>query len=161
MNTTPQNIRIYWPLVLVFIFITAGTLYLGWRQGDSGGWMMDFMGLFFVVFTFFKLLDLPAFARAYKGYDILTKLLPAWGYIYPFVELGFGILLLHRIELFWTNVAIIVVMSISIVGVIQSVLNKREIQCACLGTGFNLPMSQVTIIEDGVMILMALWVVAG
>lgn len=46
-------------------------------------------------------------------------------------------------------------MGISIIGVIQSVLQKRKIKCVCLGTGFNLPMSTVTIIEDGLMIAMA------
>jgi len=46
-------------------------------------------------------------------------------------------------------------MSLSIIGVLQSVLNKRRIQCACLGATFNLPMSTVTIIEDGLMIAMS------
>lgn len=46
------------------------------------------------------------------------------------------------------------VMSVSIVGVLQSVLNKKRIQCACLGAVFNLPMSTVTIIEDALMIVM-------
>jgi hypothetical protein len=35
-------------------------------------------------------------------------------------------------------------------------LNKRKIRCACLGAVFNLPMSTITIIEDGLMILMSL-----
>jgi hypothetical protein len=46
-------------------------------------------------------------------------------------------------------------MTISIIGVLQSVLNKKKIQCACLGAIFNLPMSTVTIIEDGLMIAMS------
>jgi hypothetical protein len=46
-------------------------------------------------------------------------------------------------------------MSISIIGVLQSVLNKKKIQCACLGAVFNLPMSTVTIIEDALMIAMS------
>ena len=46
-------------------------------------------------------------------------------------------------------------MAISIIGVLQSVLNKRAIKCACLGAVFNLPMSTVTIIEDGLMIAMS------
>jgi hypothetical protein len=46
-------------------------------------------------------------------------------------------------------------MSISIIGVLQSVLNKKKIQCACLGAIFNLPMSTVTIIEDALMIGMS------
>jgi hypothetical protein len=46
-------------------------------------------------------------------------------------------------------------MSVSLVGVVQSVLNKQKIRCACLGTVFNLPMSTVTIIEDSLMIAMS------
>ena len=46
-------------------------------------------------------------------------------------------------------------MSISIVGVLQTVLDKKTIKCACLGDVFNLPMSTVTIIEDGLMIAMS------
>ncbi|OYW82093.1 MAG: heavy metal transporter, partial [Sphingobacteriia bacterium 32-37-4] len=34
-------------------------------------------------------------------------------------------------------------------------LNKKKIQCACLGDVFNLPMSTVTIIEDALMIGMS------
>ena len=44
---------------------------------------------------------------------------------------------------------IVTLMAISIIGVLQSVSNKHEIQCACLGAIFDLPMSTVTIIEDG------------
>jgi len=164
-----KSIKAYWPLILVLTFIVFGTFHLGWVRGDFNFWltefstsfsvnslMLDFMGLFFMAFAFFKLLDVKAFADAYLSYDIPTKIWPTWGYIYPFVELAFGILLLHRIELFWTNIAIAIVLGLSIIGVIQSVMQKRQIKCACLGTGFNLPMSQVTIIEDGLMILMAL-----
>jgi hypothetical protein len=46
-------------------------------------------------------------------------------------------------------------MSVSIIGVLESVLNKKKIQCACLGAVFNLPMSTVTIIEDALMITMS------
>ena len=51
-----------------------------------------------------------------------------------------------------TNTAAFVIMSVSIIGVLRSVLKKRAIRCACLGTVFNLPMSTITIIEDGLMI---------
>ena len=48
-------------------------------------------------------------------------------------------------------------MFVSLIGVIKSVVQKSEIECACLGTVFNLPMSYVTIIEDGIMLVMALF----
>jgi len=46
-------------------------------------------------------------------------------------------------------------MSVSIIGVLETIFNQRRIQCACLGTVFTLPMSVVTVIEDGLMILMS------
>ena len=46
-------------------------------------------------------------------------------------------------------------MGLSAVGVVKALVAKRKIQCACLGTVFNLPMSRVTLIEDGLMIAMA------
>ena len=152
-----SGIKAYWPLILVLIFVLGLTLHLGWVRGefDSKNLMLDFMGFFFLMFAFFKLLDVKAFADAYRGYDIPTQLWPTWGYLYPFLELGFAVFYLHRIELFWTNLAVLIVLSISIIGVVRSVMNKQKIKCACLGAGFNLPMSQVTIIEDGAMILMA------
>ena len=163
-----KSLKTYWPLILVLLFIIGGTLHFGWLRGeydlfmtefyssfDPRNWMLDFMGLFFVAFSFFKLLDIPGFAHAYRSYDIPTKFWPTWGYLYPFVELTLGMLYLHRIAVFETNIAVIVILGVSIIGVIQSVMQKRKIKCACLGTGFNLPMSQVTIIEDAAMILMA------
>lgn len=55
----------------------------------------------------------------------------------------------------FTNTVTFVVMTVSIIGVLQSVLNKRKIKCACLGDVFNLPMSTITIIEDALMIGMS------
>jgi hypothetical protein len=46
---------------------------------------------------------------------------------------------------------------IGAVGVIQSVMRRETIQCACLGNVFNLPMSKVTIIENLGMAAMAAW----
>ncbi|MDB5282610.1 MAG: heavy metal transporter, partial [Bacteroidota bacterium] len=56
---------------------------------------------------------------------------------------------------FFTTLFTLIVMGVSIAGFLHSVLNKKKIPCACLGTVFNLPMSTVTIIEDGLMIVMS------
>jgi len=48
-------------------------------------------------------------------------------------------------------------MGFSSLGVIQSVLDKKKIRCACLGAFFKLPMSTVTIIEDLLMVAMAVF----
>jgi hypothetical protein len=117
--------------------------------------MRYFMAGFFLVFSFFKLLDVAAFADAYAGYDLLARRWRPWGFIYPFVELALGVAYLAHFQPVLTNAVTLVVMGFSAIGVISAVLDKRSIRCACLGTVFQLPMSTVTIIEDVGMVLMA------
>jgi len=148
----------YKPILLIFSYITIVTLIiqLGNHHFNFTQWMQHFMAGFFLVFSFFKFLNLKGFAESYVMYDVLAKRIPAWAYAYAFVELGLGIANLVNFNPFITNLTTVLVMTISIVGVLQSVLNKKKIQCACLGAVFNLPMSTVTIIEDGLMIIMSL-----
>jgi hypothetical protein len=77
------------------------------------------MAGFFLVFSFFKLLDLKGFAESYSSYDISAKRWMALGYIYAFIELALSLAYLLRFDSIITNVVILVVMSISIVGVLQ------------------------------------------
>jgi copper chaperone CopZ len=157
VEETKTWFQTYKPVLLVFAFITGITVLV---QAKHGGfnflhWMDDFMGGFFIVFSFFKLLDLKSFAENYVSYDIISKKWFGWGYVYPFVELALGVAYLADFNPVVTNITTLVVMGVSIIGVLQSVLNKRKIRCACLGAVFNLPMSTITVIEDGLMILMS------
>lgn len=148
----------YKPILLIFAFITGISITTARMQGEIH-WMQcmnNFMAGFFLTFSFFKLLDVKAFAESYAMYDIVAKQIKAYGFIYPFIELALGIAFLTGFNPFFTNIATLIVMSISIIGVLRSVLNKQKIQCACLGAVFNLPMSTVTIIEDALMIVMSL-----
>ena len=92
---------------------------------------------------------------SYGMYDIIAAKWKGWGYVYPFVELGLGILYLINVAPFLTNALTIIILGVSSIGVIKSVLNKQKIKCACLGDVFNLPMSTVTIVEDLAMVAMA------
>ncbi|HET8962607.1 MAG TPA: cation transporter [Chitinophagales bacterium] len=148
----------YRPILLVFAYITGITLviqsvsgFFNWMQ-----WMNQFMAGFFLVFSFFKLLNLSGFAESYAMYDIVAKRIKGYAYLYAFIELGLGIAYLTNLNPFVTNLITTIVMSVSIVGVLQSVMNKQKIKCACLGDVFNLPMSTITIIEDALMIGMSL-----
>lgn len=147
----------YRPILLVFGYITGITILV---QGVNGSfnwmqWMNHFMAGLFLVFSFFKLLNLKGFAESYAMYDIVAKKMKGYGYLYAFIELGLGVAYLINFKPVVTNSITVIVMSVSIVGVLQSVLNKQRIKCACLGDVFNLPMSTITIIEDALMITMS------
>lgn len=151
-------IETYKPLLIVAAYIIGITLLIEYTRGTFNweSWMQNFMAAFFLVFSFFKLLDIKGFAESYFSYDIIAKRWMGWGYVYAFIELALGLAFLTKFNPLITDVVTFVVMSLSIIGVLQSVLNKRKIKCACLGAVFNLPMSTVTIIEDALMIAMSL-----
>ena len=147
----------YKPVLLIFAYISGITLLVEYSTGGFSwmSWMNHFMAGFFLVFSFFKLINLKGFAESYSMYDVVAKNWNAWGYIYAFTELALGIAFLTGFNPIITNLVTLAVMSISLIGVLQSVLNKRKIKCACLGAVFNLPMSTITIIEDALMIIMS------
>ena len=147
----------YKPVLLIFFYITlvSGLVQLQNHHIDYMQWMRHFMAGFFIVFSFFKMLNLKGFSESYVMYDVIARKFPVWSYLYAFTELGLGISFLINFNPILINSITLVVMSVSIIGVLQSVLNKKSIQCACLGAVFNLPMSTITIIEDALMILMS------
>jgi copper chaperone CopZ len=150
-------VEIYMPILLIFGYITAATLVIEYMNGSFiwMRWMNHFMAGFFLVFSFFKLLNLRSFAESYRTYDVVARKWGAWGYVYAFTELALGMAFLSGFNPVVTNAVTFVIMTVSIIGVIQSVFNKRKIKCACLGAIFNLPMSTITIIEDALMIGMS------
>ena len=147
----------YRPLLLIVSFILGSSLLVQLPSGgiSSSETMRYFMAGFFLVFSFFKLLDVRSFADAYATYDLLAGRTRLWGLIYPFIELALGIAYLVNIFPFVVNSVTLIVMTFSAIGVLRAVLSKQIIRCACLGTVFQLPMSTVTIIEDMGMAVMA------
>lgn len=154
---TKSWIETYKPILVIFGYIIGITLLVEYINDGFIGmrWMNHFMAGFFLVFSFFKLLNLKGFAESYSMYDIVAKKWNGWGYVYAFTELALGIAFLTGFNPILTNSITFVVMVVSIIGVLQSVFNKRKIKCACLGDVFNLPMSTITIIEDALMIGMS------
>jgi len=159
-QTTPpkQNkLKVYFPLLLILAYLLLGVGLAVARSNrlDAHFAMNVFMGGFFVVFSFFKLLNLKGFHDAYQTYDIISRRWPFYGYIYPFLELTLGVLYLCEAFPLMTNLTTLLLMSVSTVGVVQTLRAKRQIQCACLGTVFDLPMSTVTVVENVTMAVMA------
>ena len=117
--------------------------------------MNHLMAGFFIGLSFFKFLDLKSFATAFANYDPIAKKWKPYGAIYPFVELTLGFLFIADKFLNFANVMTIVVLTATTIGVYNKIKSKSNFQCACLGAGFNLPLSNVTIFENLAMVAMA------
>jgi copper chaperone CopZ len=158
-NAKPSFLSTYKPLLLVFAYILLVCFAIEMANSSFNlhRFMPNFMAGFFWVFSFFKLLDLAGFASSYAMYDVIAKRFPIYGFIYPFIEAGLAAAYILAPSHAVTSSITLIVMLVSLIGVVQAVLSRQKIKCACLGTGFNLPMSTVTIVEDVLMAGMAAW----
>ena len=144
------------PLFIILGYISVTSILLNFRNWNSTNAMLDFMGLFYIIFSFFKILDIKGFSTSFKMYDPLAKKITIYGYIYPFIEILLGLMFLTRIEVNIALLITIIILGITSVGVTKTLLNKRTINCACLGTTLKLPMTEATFIENAIMITMAI-----
>lgn len=155
MPVPEQN---FTPLILIVAGIVGLAALKYFFTGESGmqDAMYDFMGMFFVVFGGFKLLDVKGFADAYATYDVIAKKSRLYALLYPFLELALGLGYLFLWNVAVLNWAALVLMSVGSIGVLQAVRSKQKIRCACLGTKIKLPMTKITLLEDLLMAAMAL-----
>lgn len=157
----PVTWKSYIPLIVIVALIVVVSAVASWsdlREGRASlaGSLGHFMAGFFIVFAGFKLMDLHGFAHGYATYDLLAQKVPAYGYVFPFIELGFGLAMLAGMQnagLLWAEA---VVMAFSGLGVTLKLMKREKVQCSCLGTFLKVPLTKVTVIENFGMAALAL-----
>ena len=147
------------PLFIILFYLATTVIFLNFKDWNSREMMFDFMGLFFIVFSFFKMLDLKNFPTSFSMYDPLAEKILFYGWVYPFIEIALGLMFLMRFELNIALYVTIVILGITTFGVTKILMNKKNIQCACLGTALKLPMTEATLIENALMLSMSIFLV--
>lgn len=150
------------PLFLIFAFLwgVCGLNALVYQLSFEA-FMLDLMAGFFLVFSFFKFLDLKGFVQAFAGYDPLARRIKFYGWIYPFIELLLGLLILTNTAVEYALYVTLFILGMTSIGVIAQLRQRNKIVCACLGSVLNLPMTEATLIENLVMIIMAVLMILG
>lgn len=151
-------LKTYQPLLLVGAFLVGTTILVELKMGelDPDRAMRNFMGGFFLFFAFFKFLDLKSFVEAFRTYDVVARRCVLYAWSYPFIELILGVAYVLNLRPNAVNLVAAALMLVGSVGVFQALKKKQAIECACLGTVFKLPMTKVTLFENGLMFCMAL-----
>jgi len=152
-----SDLKQLFPLFLIFFYIIVATLLMNRSEITVAGFMYDFMGLFYIVFSFFKFLDYKNFPQTFAMYDPIAKAITAYGWVYPFIETALGLAFLLRVALFPSLITALIILGATTVGVVRVLFIKSQIQCACLGTALQLPMTKATLIENSIMLLMTMW----
>ncbi len=144
----------------IFPFILGTILILSGILSIITNLMLTYMGIFFVIFSLAKLLDLSGFIKAFSEYDIIAKRSRMYSQIYPGIELLLGLLYIFNSSLnstlvFSISLVTMIIMIIGIISVSKSIASKNQIKCACLGTKINFPLTKITLIEYIIMSLMS------
>lgn len=90
-NPSSNTKNSYMPLYVIIGLIFVSALAISYPFFNPSDVITSFMAGFFIVFAGFKLIDLRGFAQGYSTYDLLAKRWFNYGYIYPFIELFFGL----------------------------------------------------------------------
>lgn len=147
----------YKPVLLLFAYIFLASFISFYLNESFQKAMMLFMGTFFLAFSFFKFLDYSGFVKSYKNYDLLSKIIPLWAYLFPFIELFLGIGFLVHWNMPVLLIITLVVHSIALIDILWALKKGEKINCACMGTVLNVPLGGVTIIENTLMVVMAIF----
>lgn len=141
----------YTPVLAVFS--SAVLLAFAANEGLAG-----FMGFALVILATLKLMDINSFAAAFRQYDVLSPKFPSYAKLYPFIELLAGLGFISGFASVLTGLIALMAGSIGLYSVYQSVyVEKRDLNCACVGGGFKAPLGAVSFSENLIMAAMGAW----
>ncbi|MFO6464530.1 MauE/DoxX family redox-associated membrane protein [Jannaschia sp. KMU-145] len=151
----------YRPVLAIFAVAALMAVALSWRvDGLLLQWQVVpwFVAIAMCLLGIQKLQDVERFSTMFLTYDLLARRWVRYGYIYPYLETGAGLLMLAG-ALLWLAVPVMLVIgTIGAVSVFKAVyLDKRELKCACVGGGSNVPLGFVSLSENLAMMGMGLW----
>lgn len=164
VETKSENDVTYRPVAALFAIAASLAIATTWLVhetlfvGQTIGW---FISISMVLLGLQKLQDIEKFATMFLTYDLLAQKWIRYGYIYPFVETGAGLLMFAGVLTWLSAPAALIVAGIGTVSVFKAVyIDKRELKCACVGDS-RVPLGFVSLTENLMMVGMALWMLWG
>ncbi|GAA6189919.1 MauE/DoxX family redox-associated membrane protein [Litorivita sp. NS0012-18] len=154
----------YQPVIAIFSVAFLMALGLSWASFGSIFTLRAFEWFIAISMCFLavqKLKDVEGFSTMFLNYDLLAQRWVRYGYVYPFGEALAGILMVAG-ALVWISAPVaLIIGTIGAVSVVKAVyIDKRELKCACVGGGSNVPLGFVSLTENLMMIFMGLWMPA-
>lgn len=150
----------YQPVIALFATTALMAIALSLGMFDTLSWLtlQWFIALSMCVLAILKLRDLERFSSMFLGYDLLAQRWVPYSYIYPFAEALAGVLMLGHLFR-WISVPVaFLIGAVGSVSVYRAVyVQKRELKCACVGGDSNVPLGFVSLLENVMMVAMAVW----
>jgi len=141
-------------MAIAVTWVALGTIF----TGRTFEW---FISISMVLLGLQKLQDVERFATMFLNYDLLAQRWIRYGYVYPFVETGAGLLMITGVLTQLSAPVALFVASIGAISVFKAVyIDKRKLKCACVGGDSKVPLGFVSLTENLMMIGMAIWMLS-
>ena len=154
----------YQPVIALFSVAALLAVVLTWLVHETvlvGQTLPWFIAISMVLLGLQKLKDIDRFATMFLNYDLLAQRWVRYGYVYPFIETGAGLLMLAGVLTWLAAPVALVAAGIGAVSVFKAVyIDKRALKCACVGGDSRVPLGFVSLTENLMMVGMALWMLA-
>ena len=164
-----KNDTTYTPVIAIFASTALMALAIVLNLYDGFPvltWLEWFFAASMVVLAVQKLQDVEGFVNGFLGYDLLARRYVPYGYAYPFAELYAGVGMMALIgtgsALVWLVAPVAIgIGTIGAISVIKAVyIERRDLKCACVGGGSNVPLGFISLSENLIMAGMGIWMLA-
>ena len=151
--------RTYRPVLYLFAVAAATAValsigFLGTIGWQTLGW---FVSVSMILLGMQKLRDIEGFTTMFLNYDVLARRWVPYAYVYPWVETAAGVLMTGMLMTWLAAPAALIVSTIGAWSVFKAVyLDRRELRCACVGGGSNVPLGFVSLTENLMMMGMSI-----
>lgn len=149
----------YQPIVALFSVAALMAVAFTWfayqtlMTWQTLGW---FISVSMVLLGLQKLKDVESFSTMFLNYDLLARRWVRYGYVYPFVETGAGLLMTAMVWHWLSVPSALFIGAVGAASVFKAVyVDKRELKCACVGGDSNVPLGFVSLTENLMMVAMA------
>lgn len=164
MKPDPKEGETYQPVLAVFAVTlpTAITTCLAIEGGlDLIRVVELFIAFSMIVLGILKLQDLQSFATGFVQYDVVARRYVPYSYVYPFIEAGAGVLMIASLWPWFVAPIVLIASTIGAFSIIKAVyIEKRDLNCACVGGGSSVPLGFISLTENLMMMAMAIWLIA-
>ena len=165
LGPDPKEGRTYQPIVAVFSITFLMAAAACWAA--LGTLVPVRIAELFIAFSMcvlgiLKLRDLQSFATGFVQYDLIARRYVPYAYAYAFIETLAGVLMIGGLLPWLAAPAALAIGTIGAISVFKAVyLEKRDLNCACVGGGSKVPLGFISLTENLMMMAMSLWMLLG
>lgn len=151
----------YRPVLAIFAVSALMALAVSWAAFDTvltlraAEW---FVAIAMTLLAVQKLQDVESFSTMFLNYDLLARRWIGYGYLYPYGEALAGVLMIAGTLIWIAAPVALFIGTVGAVSVFKAVyVDKRELKCACVGGGSNVPLGFISLSENLAMVGMGIW----